>query len=158
MSNKPRAFTKKYGSRKEVFDGVASMTRGGLSLDNLFLDDDGVIRSVKQQESLKKTKDNLVRKERKAPVKNEPSDSDNSEADHSEVGEDVTADENTKKVNLEQNRPKTKAVPTKALNISDIKEAVSAALQKNNSKLPKGHSTFKKQQWIDLARELNVVN
>ncbi len=69
---------------KEVFDGVASMTRGGLSLDNLFLDDDRVIRS--------ETKDNLVRKERKAPVKNEPSDSDNSEADHSEVGQDVTAD------------------------------------------------------------------
>jgi len=151
--NKLRAFTKKYGSRKEVFDGVACMTRGGLTLDDLFLDDNGVIRSVKQQESLKKSQDNLVKKEKKqnkeVSVKQiNDDDSEDSEpiVNNSDVEEESAA------------RPRrTKAVPTKALNICDIKEAVAAALQKNNDNLPRGHSKWKKQQWIDKARELNVV-
>jgi hypothetical protein len=153
--NKPRAFTKKYGTRKEVFDGVACMTRGSLSIEDLFLDNDGVIRSLRQQESLKKSQDNLVRKEKKVNPDNNnnsrvvgkgkvvPSDDDDSEVENnSDPGPDVT---------------RTKAVPTKALNISDIKEVVTAALQKNNSKLPKGHSKWKKQQWVEKARELQLV-
>ena len=148
--NKPRVFTKKYGTRKEVFDGVACMTRGSLTVEDLFLDNDGVIRSLCQQESLKKSQDNLVRKEKKVnPVKNNKNnntrvlpngDDDDSEVDNSDPGEDVT-----------------KAVPTKALNISDIKGLVISFLQKNNSNLPKGHSKWKKQQWVDKARELKLV-
>ena len=71
MSEKPRAFSKKYGSRKDVIDGLAAMTRGNLTASDLFVDDDGVIRSVKQQESLKKSVDNLVKKGKKDKVSQE---------------------------------------------------------------------------------------
>ncbi len=148
---KPVCFTKKFGTRKEVFDEIACMTRGGLTLEDLFLDDNGVIRSVKQCESLKKNQNNLVKKDKKVS-KVVVEESDDSEVnDNSDPGEDVSA--NTSK----SRTPRTKAVPTKALNISDIKEAVSATLQKNNEKLPKGYSKWKKEQWLDKARELELV-
>jgi hypothetical protein len=144
---KPRAFTKKYGSRKEVFDGVACMTRGGLSIEDLFVDGDGVIRSLKQQESLKKSQDNLVRKEKKVKVpdlgKAVQSDDDSEISNHSDGGADVTK--------------RTKAVPTKALNICDIKDAVAETLSENNDKLPRGHSKWKKEQWLEKARQLQLV-
>ena len=146
--NKPRCFTKKFGTRKEVFDEIACMTRGGLTLEDLFLDDNGVIRSVKQQESLKKSQDNLVKKEKKVKCKVEEESDDSEVNNNSDAGEDVS--------NLPN--PRTKAVPTKTLNICDIKEAVSEALQKNNDKLPKGHSKFKKQDWLNLAKELQLVH
>ena len=148
---KPVCFTKKFGTRKEVFDEIACMTRGGLTLEDLFLDDNGVIRSVKQCESLKKNQSNLVKKDKKVS-KVVVEESDDSEVnDNSDPGEDVSA-------NVTKSRtPRTKAVPTKALNISDIKEAVSATLQKNNEKLPKGYSKWKKEQWLDKARELELV-
>ena len=146
--NKPRCFTKKFGTRKEVFDEIACMTRGGLTLEDLFLDDNGVIRSVKQQESLKKSQDNLVKKEKKVKCKVEEESDDSEVNNNSDAGEDVSNPPN----------PRTKAVPTKALNICDIKEAVSEALQKNNDKLPKGHSKFKKQDWLNLAKELQLVH
>ena len=145
--NKPRAFSKKYGTRKEVFDGVAVMTRGGLTLEELFVDEDGVIRSLKQAESLKKSQNNLVKKEKKDKVvklDEVPHDSDDSEdgdlvVNNSEVEEESQA-----------RSRRTKAVPTKALNISDIKEAVQVAMQKNNDKLPKGHSKWKKCNRVEL--------
>ncbi len=149
--NKPRCFTKKFGTRKEVFDEIACMTRGGLTLEDLFLDDNGVIRSVKQQESLKKSQDNLVKKEKKVKCKVEEESDDSEVNNNSDAGEDVSNPPNPSKA-------RTKAVPTKALNICDIKEAVSEALQKNNDKLPKGHSKFKKQDWLNLAKELQLVH
>ena len=149
--NKPRCFTKKFGTRKEVFDEIACMTRGGLTLEDLFLDDNGVIRSVKQQESLKKSQDNLVKKEKKVKCKVEEESDDSEVNNNSDAGEDVSNPPNPP-------NPRTKAVPTKALNICDIKEAVSEALQKNNDKLPKGHSKFKKQDWLNLAKELQLVH
>jgi len=149
--NKPRCFTKKFGTRKEVFDEIACMTRGGLTLEDLFLDDNGVIRSVKQQESLKKSQDNLVKKEKKVKCKVEEESDDSEVNNNSDAGEDVSNPPNLP-------NPRTKAVPTKALNICDIKEAVSEALQKNNDKLPKGHSKFKKQDWLNLAKELQLVH
>ena len=149
--NKPRCFTKKFGTRKEVFDEIACMTRGGLTLEDLFLDDNGVIRSVKQQESLKKSQDNLVKKEKKVKCKVEEESDDSEVNNNSDAGEDVSNLPNPP-------NPRTKAVPTKALNICDIKEAVSEALQKNNDKLPKGHSKFKKQDWLNLAKELQLVH
>ena len=108
--NKPRCFTKKFGTRKEVFDEIACMTRGGLTLENLFLDDDGVIRSVKQAESLKKSQNNLVKKEKK--VKVVKSDKVNDNDDDSEDSEAIV---NNSEVEEESHaRPKrTKAVPTK---------------------------------------------
>jgi len=130
--NKPRAFIKKYGSRKEVFDGVAKMTRGGLESEDLFLDDQGVIRSVKQQESLKKSGENLVRKEKRVVPQVEPS----SDSEYEDGGD-------------------AKAVPLKAMNINDLKDAVKNLL--GTDKLPKGHSKWKKQQWIEKARELDLV-
>jgi hypothetical protein len=148
---KPVCFTKKFGTRKEVFDEIACMTRGGLTLEDLFLDDNGVIRSVKQCESLKKNQNNLVKKDKKVS-KVVVEESDDSEVnDNSDPGEDVSANASKSRT------PRTKAVPTKALNISDIKEAVSATLQKNNEKLPKGYSKWKKEQWLDKARELELV-
>lgn len=149
--NKPRCFTKKFGTRKEVFDEIACMTRGGLTLEDLFLDDNGVIRSVKQQESLKKSQDNLVKKEKKVKCKVEEESDDSEVNNNSDAGEDVSNPSNL-------SNPRTKVVPTKALNICDIKEAVSEALQKNNDKLPKGHSKFKKQDWLNLAKELQLVH
>ena len=152
--NKPRAFSKKYGTRKEVFDGVACMTRGGLTLEELFVDGDGVIRSIKQCESLKKSQDNLVKKEKKVKVqvpdlgKAHQSDDDSELSNHSDAGEDTTK---------KNSKSRTKAVPTKALNICDIKEAITETLTKNNSKLPKGHSKWKKEQWLSLAKELELV-
>jgi hypothetical protein len=151
--NKPRCFSKKYGSRKEVFDGVACMTRGGLVVDDLFLDNDGVIRSVKQCESLKKSEANLVKKEKKQnkEVVSKPVDEDDSEGSEPVVNNSDVEEESASR------RRRTKAVPTKALNICDIKEAVTKTLEKNNDKLPKGHSKWKKNDWLNKARELELV-
>ena len=134
--SKPRAFSKKYGTRKEVFDQVASMTRGGLRVEDLFIDDDGVIRSVKQQESLKKSEANLVKKEKKVAKKEEPK----TESSDDSGGEGLALE-----------------TSLKDFNICDIKDAVKKALENVNEKLPRGYSKWKKQQWIDEARRLEIV-
>ena len=51
--DKPKLFVKNVGSRKEVIEGVACRTAGGLTVDDLFVDQNGVIKSKKQAESLK---------------------------------------------------------------------------------------------------------
>ncbi len=76
-----------------MFDEIACMTRGGLTLEDLFLDDNGVIRSVKQCESLKKNQNNLVKKDKKVS-KVVVEESDDSEVnDNSDPGEDVSISE-----------------------------------------------------------------
>ena len=132
---KTRAFSKKYGTRKEVFDGVACMTRGGLGLDDLFLDDDGVIRSVKQQESLKKSQVNLVKKEKKVIVEEEDNDTDDSVED-----------------------AKLSVPAFTGMTREQLKEAIKKALDQTDEKLPKGHSKWTKEQWLVKAREMNLVN
>ena len=134
---KTRAFTKKYGSRKEVFDGVACMTRGGLGLEDLFLDDDGVIRSVRQQESLKKSQDNLVRKPKKE--------------DHKEEAKEASTDDDSVEGD------KLSMPSFEGMTREQLKEAIKKALENTEEKLPKGHSKWNKQQWIDEARRLNLV-
>ena len=130
---KTRAFSKKYGTRKEVFDGVACMTRGGLGLEDLFLDDNGVIRSLKQVESLKKSEGNLVRKSKKE--------------EHKEVSTDDDSVEDAKL-----------SVPSfDGMTREQLKEAIKKALENTEEKLPKGHSKWTKQQWIEEARRLNLV-
>lgn len=133
MSEKVRAFSKKYGTRKEVVSEIAAKTRGGLTADDLFIDNEGVIRSVKQQESLKKSSNNLIKKEKKVveEVHTDASDSDTPNG--------------------------TPAVPAKAMNINDLKEAVRNHFDNNNQSMPKGYSKWKKQQWIEQAKELQIV-
>ena len=119
---KSRAFSKKYGTRKEVFDGVACMTRGGLGLEDLFLDDNGVIRSLKQVESLKKSEGNLVRKSKKE--------------EHKEVSTDDDSVEDAKL-----------SVPSfDGMTREQLKEAIKKALENTEEKLPNGLSNGLKKQ------------
>lgn len=46
---------KKYGTRKEVFDGLSEMTRGGLSKDDLMEGKNGKILSKKKSEMAKQS-------------------------------------------------------------------------------------------------------
>lgn len=46
---------KKYGTRKEVFDGLSEMTRGGLSKDDLVEGKNGKILSKKKSEMAKQS-------------------------------------------------------------------------------------------------------
>ena len=45
--------TRKYGSRSEVFDGICTMTRGGLTKDDLMLSKTNKIVSKKKSQAAK---------------------------------------------------------------------------------------------------------
>ena len=68
------SFTRKYGSRQDVFElGIAEMTRGGLRKDDLMLSRTGKIVSIKKS---KQAKDNYAQFGFKKRVALEPEETD----------------------------------------------------------------------------------
>jgi hypothetical protein len=132
--DKPKLFVKTVGSRKDVIEGIACKTAGGLTVDDLFVDQNGVIKSKKQAESLKA---------RKGLEHHEPQGGSSNvapvveESDHEEVS--------------------VKAIPKAVYKLDDIKFAVTQALAKNNMDMPKNYSKWRKQEWLEFAESINAV-
>ena len=132
--DKPKLFVKTIGSRKEVFEGIACKTAGGLTADDLFVDQNGVIKSKKQAESLKARKGLEHHEQQGGSVSVAPV---AEESDHEEVS--------------------VKAIPKVVYKLNDLKFAVTQALAKNNMELPKNYSKWRKHEWLEFAESINAV-
>ena len=131
MSESNKIYSKNFGNKREVYDGLAFQTRGGLTKDSLFLDENSVLRSRKQVDSMKankKIKDYpvavAVAQQKEVP-----------ETDNDDSGDDYV---------------KTKAIDINKFCVSDLKSIITQMSLKMNQPAPK-MSKLKKAELIDIA-------
>jgi hypothetical protein len=125
--NVNQIYQKKYGSRAEVYNGVAFSTRGHLKREDLFVDENGVLQSKKQVDSLKA-------KTVSSSLKNVP---------EVEEDEDITGDE----------KDLTKAIDCSTYTVSDLKNLITQMYTRNNLELPK-MTKMKKSELVMLAKSI----
>jgi len=124
-------YLKKFGNKAEVYEGKALQTRGGLKFDDLYVSDEGVLKSRRQKQNKQEVE---VAVEKSSVYEDDGSGSDNS-------GDDKG----------------TPAIPKNNLKIQDIKDAIKSELSKNKLSLPKGSSKWKRLDWINKAVEMGIV-
>ena len=127
MTESNKIYTKNFGTKREVYDGIAFQTRGGLTKESLFVDENSVLKSRKQVDSLK------VNKKIKETTNAVP-----------EVDDDNSGDDDNK----------TKAIDISKYNIAELKALISQMSLKMNEPTPK-MSKLKKNELIDIAVSLS---
>ena len=127
--NVNQIFQKKYGSRAEVYNGIALSTRGQLKKENLFVDENGVLQSKKQVDSLKAKTVNSNLTKTSVEVREE---------------DDNTGDE----------KDLTKAVDLNSYNCKELKDLITQMCLANGREPPK-MLKLKKCELIKLAQQCN---
>jgi hypothetical protein len=120
---------KKYGTREQVLNGEAEMTKSKITKDQMQVVD-GKIKTLKEIEQQEIRKQKLQAKKEEAP----PS-----------------------PVDEESSQEGVKAVPRDAYNLADLKELVNTYIKDNDRTLPRGTSKWKKADWKQCAVELNLI-